>query len=128
MAAPPNLEEGQTSTRPPASMVTTMDGERIKCMTISIMKTLKLWVIILDGPYIPMKEVKDETLTTYVVKTRKEYTEVDCRNIEKNFKAKKILVCGIGADEYNWISACESTKEILDCLQTAHKGTQRVKE
>ncbi|XP_049349519.1 uncharacterized protein LOC125814108 [Solanum verrucosum] len=88
----------------------------------------ELWDIILDGPYIPTKEVKDGELTTTVVKTRKEYNEMDRKKIEKNYKAKKILVCGIGSDEYNRISACESAKEIWDCLQTAHEGTQRVKE
>ena len=48
--------------------------------------------------------------------------------MKKNYKAKKILVCGIGADEYNWISACESTKDIWDCLQTAYEGTKKIKE
>ncbi|XP_049361978.1 uncharacterized protein LOC125826663 [Solanum verrucosum] len=88
----------------------------------------ELWDIILDGPYIPVKEVKDGETTTSMVKTRKEYNEADRKKIEKNYKAKKILVCGIGAEEYNRISACESAKEIWDCLQTAHEGTQRVKE
>jgi len=37
-------------------------------------------------------------------------------------------VCGIGADGYNRISACETAKEIWDCPETAHEGTKRVKE
>ena len=48
-----------------------------------------------------MKEVKYGSLTTFVVKTTKEFTEIDRKKYEKNYKAKKILVCGIGADEYN---------------------------
>lgn len=32
--------------------------------------------------------------------------------MKKNYKANKILVYGIGLDEYNWLSVCESTKEI----------------
>ena len=63
-----------------------------------------------------------EKLTTSEVKTRKEYSEADTKNIEKNYKAKKILVCGIGADEYNRISACKFAKKILECLKIAHKG------
>ena len=63
-----------------------------------------------------------------MVKTRKEFTQVDSKKYEKNYKAKKILVCGIGANEYNKILACELAKEIWDCLQTTHKGTKRVKE
>ncbi|XP_070002575.1 kinetochore-associated protein DSN1-like [Nicotiana sylvestris] len=46
--------------------------------------------------------------------------------IEKNFCAKKILVCGIGSDEYNRISACQSAKEIWEALQTAHEGITHV--
>ncbi|XP_060178250.1 uncharacterized protein LOC132608205 [Lycium barbarum] len=42
-------------------------------------------------------------------------------------KAKKILVYGIGPDEYNHISSCESAKEIWDTLQTAHEGTSQLK-
>lgn len=37
-------------------------------------------------------------------------------------------MCGISAEEYNWISACESAKEILDSLVTACEGTKSVKE
>lgn len=72
----------------------------------------ELWDIILDGLYISIKEVNDGELTTTVVKTRKEYNETDRKKIEKNYKAKKILVCGIGVDEYNRISACETAKDL----------------
>ncbi|XP_075083428.1 uncharacterized protein LOC107775971 [Nicotiana tabacum] len=63
-----------------------------------------------------------------VPKTRKEYNDDDRKAIEKNFRAKTILVCGIGPDEYNKISACQSTKEIWEALQTAHEGTTQVKQ
>ncbi|XP_049406067.1 uncharacterized protein LOC125869654 [Solanum stenotomum] len=76
-------------------------------------KDTELWDVVLDGPYIP---------------TREEYNETDKKKIEKNYKPKKILVCGIGSDEYNKISACETTKEIWDCLKTSHEGTTQVKE
>ncbi|XP_070045027.1 uncharacterized protein [Nicotiana tomentosiformis] len=49
------------------------------------------------------------------------------RMMEKNTKAKKILICGLGLDEYNRISACSNTKEIWDALQAAHEGTNQVK-
>ncbi|XP_075083448.1 uncharacterized protein LOC142167188 [Nicotiana tabacum] len=74
----------------------------------------------------PMKVVEEGTKT--VPKTRKEYNGADRKAVEKNFKAKKILVCGIGPDEYNRISACESTKKIWKALQTAHEGTTQVKQ
>ncbi|XP_070007440.1 uncharacterized protein [Nicotiana sylvestris] len=56
-------------------------------------------------------------------KTRKEYTDAERKTMEKSFCAKKILVCGIGPDEYNRISACETAKEIWEALQTTHEGT-----
>ena len=84
--------------------------------------------IILDGPFVPMMEVKDGERTITVPKTRQKYDEADRKNIEKGFKAKTLLVCGIGPDEYNRVSACESAKEIWDCLLTAHEGTEQVKE
>lgn len=34
------------------------------------------------------------------------------KKIEKNYKAKKLIVRGIGAKEYNRISAYESAKEL----------------
>ena len=40
----------------------------------------------------------------------------------------KLLVYGIGQDEFNRFSACESAKEIWDFLDTAHEGTEQVKE
>ncbi|XP_070018311.1 uncharacterized protein [Nicotiana sylvestris] len=52
----------------------------------------------------------------------------DRKSVEKNFCAKKILVYGIGRDEYNRISACETTKEIWEALQIAYGGTTQVKQ
>ncbi|XP_070008997.1 uncharacterized protein LOC142178928 [Nicotiana tabacum] len=73
-----------------------------------------------------MKTVGEGTFT--VPKTRKEYNDADRNAIGKNFRAKKIFVCGIGPDDYNRISACQSAKEILEALQTAHEGNTQVKQ
>lgn len=67
----------------------------------------ELWDVILDCPYFPLKEVNHRYLTTFAIKTRKENMNVHQKKIEKNNKAKNILVCGIGDGEYNRISACE---------------------
>ncbi|XP_075099491.1 uncharacterized protein LOC142176260 [Nicotiana tabacum] len=85
----------------------------------------ELWDVICDGPYVPPKVL--EELPFSMPKTRK-YTDADRKVVEKNFRAKKILVCGIGPDEYNIISACETAKEIWKALQTAHEGTTQVKQ
>ena len=39
-----------------------------------------------------------------------------------------MLYFRLGADEYTRISECESTKEIWNALQVAHKGINQVKE
>ncbi|XP_070002154.1 uncharacterized protein [Nicotiana sylvestris] len=81
----------------------------------------ELWDIICDGAYVPTKVL--EELQFSMTKTSKEYTDTDRKAVEKNFCAKKILVCGIGPEEYNRIFACETAKEIWEALQTAHEGT-----
>nr|XP_009608721.1 uncharacterized protein LOC104102655 [Nicotiana tomentosiformis] len=86
----------------------------------------ELWDIICDGPFILMKTIGEPAVT--VPKTRKEYNDVDRKAIEKNFRAKKILTCGIGQNEYNRISAYQSTKEIWEALQMVHEGTTQVKQ
>ncbi|XP_070026656.1 uncharacterized protein [Nicotiana sylvestris] len=73
-----------------------------------------------------MKKVGDPPVA--LPKIRKEYNDTDRKAVEKNFRAKKILVCGIGPDEYNRISACQSAKEILEALQTVHEGITQVKQ
>ncbi|XP_070041377.1 uncharacterized protein [Nicotiana tomentosiformis] len=47
--------------------------------------------------------------------------------MEKNAEAKKILICGLGPNEYNRFSVCYNAKQILDTLQTAHEGINQVK-
>ncbi|XP_069150409.1 uncharacterized protein [Solanum lycopersicum] len=88
----------------------------------------ELWYIVLNGPFIPMIEEKDGEKTSPVPKPRQKYDEANRKKIEKGYKAKTLLVYGIGPDEFNRVSACESAKEIWGCLKTAHEGTEQVKE
>ncbi|XP_019251278.1 PREDICTED: uncharacterized protein LOC109230207 [Nicotiana attenuata] len=86
----------------------------------------ELWDAICDGPFVPTKTLGDPA--TAIPKTRKEFNDANRKVIEKNFCAKNILVCGIGPDECNRLSACQSAKEIWEALQTAHEGTTQVKQ
>nr|XP_016440710.1 PREDICTED: uncharacterized protein LOC107766444 [Nicotiana tabacum] len=81
----------------------------------------ELWDIICDGPYVPTKAL--EELPFSMSKTSKEYTDADRKVMEKNFCAKKIMVCGIGPKEYSRISVCDTAKEIWEALQISHEGT-----
>lgn len=72
----------------------------------------EIWDIVPNGPYVLTLEVKEGEVTKVIPKTRQQYSEVDRKKIEKNYKVKKLLVCRIGSEQYNIISACESAREI----------------
>ena len=84
----------------------------------------ELWMLIVNGPYILVKVTTDRKT---VPKVSKVFDSDDFRKREKNAKAKKLLYFRLGPDEYTHISECESTKEIWNALQVAHKGTNQVK-
>ena len=48
----------------------------------------ELWDIILDGPFVPMMEVKDGERTITVPKPRQKYDDADRKKIEKVSKLK----------------------------------------
>nr|XP_009780764.1 PREDICTED: uncharacterized protein LOC104229760 [Nicotiana sylvestris] len=85
----------------------------------------ELWDVICDGPFVPTKILGDPAVA--IPKTRKEFNYADRKAIEKNFRANKILVYGIGP-EYNRKSACQAAKEIWEALRTAHEGKTQVKQ
>ncbi|XP_075109047.1 uncharacterized protein LOC142180850 [Nicotiana tabacum] len=89
-------------------------------------KDSEIWDVICDGPHVPMKKLGETR--PIVLKDRKEYSDIDRKSVEKNYRAKKILVYSIGPDEYNRVSACDSAKEIWEVLQIAHEGTTPVKQ
>ena len=65
---------------------------------------------VLDGPTILMKNRIDGT--TQVPKYRKEWNVTDKLVIQNNAKSRKILICGIGPDEYNRISSCQDASNM----------------
>ncbi|XP_019255262.1 PREDICTED: uncharacterized protein LOC109233861 [Nicotiana attenuata] len=126
MVAPPNIEEVKSTYRPPRFNDQYYGWWKTRMHDFIMAKDSELWDIICDGPFVPTKTIGAPAVT--VPKTRKEYNDADRKAIEKNFRFKKILVCGIGPDEYNMISACQSAKEIWEALQTAHEGQHRMKD
>ncbi|XP_019236860.1 PREDICTED: uncharacterized protein LOC109217084 [Nicotiana attenuata] len=74
-----------------------------------------------------LNPTKQKAQNKTVPKDPSEFVATDFRMIEKNAKAKKILICGLGPDEYNRISLCSNAKHIWDALQTAHEETNQVK-
>ena len=57
----------------------------------------ELWMIIVNGPYIPMKTTEDGKT---VAKKSEEFDFQDFKKMEKNATAKKLLYFGHGPDEY----------------------------
>ncbi|XP_033511023.1 uncharacterized protein LOC142178067 [Nicotiana tabacum] len=126
MAAPPNIEEGQSTYRPPKFNGQYYGWCKTRMHDFIMAENFELWNVISDGPFVLTKTRGDPIVT--IPKTRKEFNDAGRKAIEKNFRAKKILICGIGPNEYNRISACQSVKEIWEALQTAHEGTTQVKQ
>ncbi|XP_075082561.1 uncharacterized protein LOC142166868 [Nicotiana tabacum] len=126
MTAPPNFEEGQSTYRPPRFNEKYYGWWKTRMHDFIMAEDSELWDVICDEPFVLTKNLGDPTVA--IPKTRKEFNDADRKAIEKNFRAKKILVCGIGPDKYNKISACQSAKEIWEALQTAHEGTTQVKQ
>ncbi|XP_033515568.1 uncharacterized protein [Nicotiana tomentosiformis] len=126
MDTPPNFEEGQSTYRTPRFNRQYYGWWKTRMHDFIMAENSELWDDICDGPFVPMKTIGETAVT--VLKIRKEYNDVDHKAIEKNFRAKKILVCGIGPDKYNRISACQSSKKIQEYFQTAHEGTTQVKQ
>ncbi|XP_070043132.1 uncharacterized protein [Nicotiana tomentosiformis] len=126
MVAPPNFQEGQSTYRPPRFNGQYYGWWKTRMHNFIMAEDFELWDVICDEPFFPMKTIGDPAVT--VPKIRKDFNDVDRKAIEKNFRAKIILVCGIGPDEYNRISSCQSAKEIWEALQIAHEGTTQVKQ
>nr|XP_033509887.1 uncharacterized protein LOC117274665 [Nicotiana tomentosiformis] len=110
MAALPNFEEGQYTYRPPRFNGQYYGWCKTRMHDFIMAEDSELLDVICDGTFVPMKTIGKPAVT--VTKTRKDYNDVERKAIEKIFRAKKILVCCIGPDEYNRISACQYAKEI----------------
>ncbi|XP_019252700.1 PREDICTED: uncharacterized protein LOC109231497 [Nicotiana attenuata] len=88
-----------------------------------IAEAYELWIIVNQGPLIPTKQnAQNET----VPKDPSEFVVAYFRMMDKNAKAMKILICGLGPDECNRISPCSNAKQIWNALQTTHEGTNQI--
>ncbi|XP_070036488.1 uncharacterized protein [Nicotiana tomentosiformis] len=114
MSAPPGNWVGQSIARPPLFNDRYYSWWKNKMRDHIIGVNYELWDIVTDGPLATMK------INAKGVEVPK--TSEDLRKWEKNAKAKRWLVCGLGLDEYSRIQSCITAKEIWDTLQVAHEG------
>ncbi|XP_012844683.1 PREDICTED: uncharacterized protein LOC105964724 [Erythranthe guttata] len=116
--------EGQSHTRPPLFDGTSYSTWKNRMQEFLISIHCDLWTIILEGPFIPMKDIKGEKVT----KEWKELTSADKYLVSMNSKAKNILSCALTINEYNRVCSCSTAKDMWEMLQVTHEGTSQVKE
>ncbi|XP_070025539.1 uncharacterized protein [Nicotiana sylvestris] len=123
MSAPLGNWEGQSTTRPPL-----FNGQyswwKNKMKDHIIGEDYELWDIVTNSPFETTMKNEEGVV---VPKTWADCTAEDLKKWEKNIKAKKFLVCGLGPDEYTRIQSCTTAKEIWDTLQVAHEGAPQLK-
>ncbi|GAV65850.1 LOW QUALITY PROTEIN: UBN2 domain-containing protein, partial [Cephalotus follicularis] len=83
----------------------------------------QLWHIIVNGPRMPTRTIEG----VISPKPENEYNDNDFRMLQLNSKAKHVLFCTVGPNEFNRISSCDSAKEMWD-LEVTYEGTNQVKE
>ena len=75
----------------------------------------EIWEVVMDGPYVPTKT--KEGSEELEPKFYNEWTDVDMKKVQLNFKAMNTLHCALNPMEFNRISTCKSAKEIWDKLK-----------
>ncbi|GAV68047.1 zf-CCHC domain-containing protein/UBN2 domain-containing protein [Cephalotus follicularis] len=84
----------------------------------------QLWHIIINGPRMPTRTI--DGVVSH--KPENEYNDNDFRMLQLNSKAKHVLFCAVGPNEFNRISSCDSAKQMWDLLEVTYEGTNQVKE
>lgn len=127
MTAPPSLEEGQSTTRPPRFKGQFYGWWKTRMHDYIKAKDTKLWDLILDGPCILTKDVVDRehnkgfpkqvrnTMKRTIRRQRRTINKRSCWYVESiQMSTKKIF-------------ACDTTKEIWDCLKIAFEELTQIK-
>ncbi|XP_059310629.1 uncharacterized protein LOC132061978 [Lycium ferocissimum] len=89
-------------------------------------KDPELWYIICDDPYASAKDCEFEEKSD--PKEKKELSDTDKEAVQKDLKAKKILIRSLRSEEYNLIASCKTAKEIWDALKKVYEGSCRAKQ
>ncbi|GAV91131.1 DUF4219 domain-containing protein [Cephalotus follicularis] len=115
--------EGSSITRPPFFDRNNYSFWKTR-MTIFLQSLdYQLWHIIVNGPRIPTTTVEVVSL-----KPENEFNDNDFRMLQLNSKAKHVLFCAVGPNDFNRISSYDSAKEMWDLLEVAYDGTNQVKK
>ncbi|XP_015057426.1 uncharacterized protein LOC107003615 [Solanum pennellii] len=128
MASLLNKQRNMSPTRPPLFDDKLYKYWKIRMRDYLMAEDSEVWDVICKGPYVPTMEVKDRVVTRVIPKTRQQYNDSDKQLVPKNYKAKKLLMCGIGMKDYDLIASCKSAKEIWDLLRNTFEGTEETRK
>ena len=100
--------EGQSIVRPPLFVGDNYAYWKTRMKLFIQVSDYEVWRIILNGPLIPTKKVRDQE----VVKQEDEWDANDLKSAQLNAKVMHTLFCALEASEYNRVSLCENAKEV----------------
>ncbi|GAV66032.1 DUF4219 domain-containing protein [Cephalotus follicularis] len=89
---------------------------KVKMTTFIQSLDYNIWDIIVFGPEFPL-----ETTPNHRIR----YDEKKREMLKLNGNAKHIIFCALSSNEFDYICLCDSTKEIWDRLEDAHKSSNQ---
>ncbi|CAL8118454.1 unnamed protein product [Prunus armeniaca] len=87
----------------------------------------RVWSTVVHGFPKPTKTIGKGDEETTVLKTREEWTTAEVTHSTNNQKGLNALFTAVSSDQFEYISACDTSKEAWDILQVTHEGTDTVK-
>ena len=70
----------------------------------------EMWEVVMDDPYVPIKTNGENG--ELEPKLRNEWTDVETKKVQINFKAINTLHCALNITKFNRIFTCELANEI----------------
>ncbi|CAL2226660.1 unnamed protein product [Prunus armeniaca] len=87
----------------------------------------RVWSTVVHGFPKPTKTIGKGDEETTVLKTREEWTTAEVTHSTNNQKGLNALFIAVSSDQFEYICACDTSKEAWDILQVTHEGTDTVK-
>ncbi|XP_024200303.1 uncharacterized protein LOC112203592 [Rosa chinensis] len=86
-----------------------------------------VWNIVENGWKTPIIPAKGEGSSISIPKPRKDWTDVEVRDLQADFKAKNSISTALSEREKLRISHCNTAKQAWDLLQTTYEGNKKVR-
>ncbi|CAL8155756.1 unnamed protein product [Prunus armeniaca] len=87
----------------------------------------RVWSTVVHGFPKPTKTIGKGDEETTILKTREEWTTAEVTHSTNNQKGLNALFTAVSSDQFEYICACDTSKEAWDILQVTHEGTDTVK-